>query len=99
MRYYIQGKEVKHATSSKYLDITIDEHLKWNDHVKSVVSKVNKIKGFLQRNIKYCPSIVKARCHNSMIRPTLEHASAIWSPYTQKNIDLFRSSAKTISEV
>jgi len=23
-----------------------------------------KLKGFFQRNIKYCPSIVKARCYN-----------------------------------
>jgi len=90
-RYYIQGKEVKHTTSSKYLGVTIDEHLTWNDHVKTVISKANKVKGFLQRNIKYCPRIVKARCYNSMIRPILEYASAIWSPYTQKNIDLLEA--------
>ena len=39
----------------------------WNDHVKIVISKANKVKGFLQRNIKYCPSIVKARCYNSLL--------------------------------
>ena len=72
---------------SKYLGVTIDEHLTWNDLVKTVISKANKVKGFLQRNIKYCPSIVKVRCFNSMIRPILEYASAIWSPYTQKNTD------------
>ena len=88
MRYYIQGKEIKHTTSSKYLGVTIDEHLTWNDHVKTVISKANKVKGFLQRNIKYCLTIIKARCYNCMIRPILEYASAIWSPYTQRNIDL-----------
>ena len=36
-RYYIQGKEVKHSTSS---GVTIDEH------VKAVTSKANKVKGF-----------------------------------------------------
>jgi len=39
MRYYIQGKEIKHTTSSKYLGVTIDEHLTWNDNVKTVISK------------------------------------------------------------
>ena len=46
--YCIQGKEVKHTTSSKYLGVTIDEYLTWN-----VINKANKLKGFLQRNIKY----------------------------------------------
>jgi len=83
-RNYIQGKEVKlisfHFISSKYLGVKIDEHLTWNDLVKTVISTANKVKRFLQRNIKYCPSIVKARCYNSMIRPSLEYAFAIWSP-------------------
>lgn len=51
-------------------------------------------------NIKYCPSIVKARCYISMIRPILEYTSAIWSPYTQKLIDLLEVvQIKTIGEV
>ena len=65
-----------------------------NDHIKTIIRKANKVKGFLQCNIKYCPSIVKARCYNSMIRPTLEYASAIWSPYTQKNIDLLETTQR-----
>ena len=58
-------KDVKHSytTLSKYLSVIIDEHLTWNEHVKTITSKANKVKGFLQCNIKYCPSIVKARCY------------------------------------
>ena len=64
-RYYIQRKELKHTTSSKYLGVKIDEHLTWNDHVKNVISKANKVKLFLQHNIK-------ASYNNSMIRPILK---------------------------
>ena len=39
IHYYIQGQEIKHSTSAQYLGITIDEHLTWNDHVKTVTSK------------------------------------------------------------
>ena len=88
MHYYIQGQEIKHSTSAQYLGVTIDEHLMWNDHVKTVTSKPNKVKDFLQCSIKHCPTSIKARCYSSMIRPILEYASAIWSPYTQRNIDL-----------
>jgi len=88
MRYYIQGQQIKQATSAKYLGVTIDEHLTWNDHVKNVISKANSVKNFLQRNLKYCPIDIKTNCYNCMVKPVLEYASIIWSPYTQKNVDL-----------
>ena len=83
---YIQGKE---ATSSKYLGVTIDEHLKWNDHVKTVISKA-----YSSSTVQAL--IVKARCYNSMITLILEYTSAIWSPYTQKNIDLLEAEQKQL---
>ena len=70
--------------------ITIDEHLTWNDHVKTVTSKANKVKGFLHCNIKHCPASIKARCYSSMIRPILEYASAIW----QRNVDLVEAAQR-----
>ena len=48
----------------EFLRCNDDEHLTWNDHVKTAIGKANKVEGFLQCNIKYCPSIVKARCYN-----------------------------------
>ena len=66
-------------------NILVQQLMNISHDVKTVISKANKVKGFLQRNINYCPSIVKARCYNSMIRPILEYASVILSPYTQKN--------------
>ena len=30
--------------------------------------------------------MVKVACYKSMIRPILEYASTVWSPYTKKNI-------------
>ena len=80
--FYIQAiKEVLHA---KYLGVIIDQHLTWNEHTNYVTSKVNKVKCFLQRNMKSCPTTVKTTCYNSLIRSILDYASIIWSPYTQK---------------
>ena len=61
MHYYIQGQEIKRSTSAKYLCITIDEHLTWNDHVKTVTSKANKVKGFLQRNLRTVQLVLKQK--------------------------------------
>jgi len=85
----------KHCATKDKSD---DEPLTWNDHVKTVISKANKVKEFLLHTIKHCPIAIKARCYNCMIKPTLEYISAIWSPYTQKNTveAVQRQSAKFI---
>ena len=50
MQYIIQGQVIQEVTLAKYLGITINQHLTWNNHVKQVTNKC-----FLQRNLKHCP--------------------------------------------
>ena len=52
MQYIIQGQVIQEVTLAKYLGITIDQHLTWNNHVKQVTNKANRIKCFLQRNLE-----------------------------------------------
>ena len=66
--------------------------LAWNEHIRQITSKANSVKNFLQCNItRACPVTVKATCYCSMIRSILEYASIVWSPYTQRNIQLIES--------
>ena len=51
-----------------------------------VYSKVNVIKAFLQRNLPYCPKHVKSNCYKTLLRPVLEYAATVWSPFTQFDI-------------
>ena len=44
------------------------------------------MRGFLQRNLTKCLLPIKSSCYLSLIRPILEYACAIWSPYHQCNI-------------
>ena len=46
------------------------------------------VRGFLQRNLTKCPLPIKSSCYLSLVRPILEYACAIWSPYHQYNIHL-----------
>ena len=59
----------------------IDKNLNWNEHTKQVVSKANRMRGFLQHNLKKCSPDVKASCYLMLIRPILEYAYVAWSPY------------------
>jgi len=86
--YYMNGEKVWSVSNAKYLGVTLDKHLTFNDHIKKIVNKANQVKGFLQRNIGSCPAKVKEACYKSMIRPMVEYSCAAWLPFTNTNINL-----------
>jgi len=56
----MNGSPIQQADRAKYLGVTIDKNLNWNEHPRQIVSKANKVRGFLQLNLKKCPPDVKA---------------------------------------
>ena len=85
-QYTIQNTDIQCVPHVTYLGVTIDQHLTWNQHTTNISNKANSIRGFLQRNISSCPITVKEACYKTMVRPILECASPVWSPYTELNI-------------
>jgi len=67
--------------------VTIDKNLSWSEHIKQITKKANNVKSFLQRNISTCPTQVKTNCYKALVKPILEYASIVWSPYTQRDIN------------
>ena len=49
MKLYINGKEISRANSVKYLGLTIDENLKFSDHIKLVHDKIIKYVGIFYK--------------------------------------------------
>lgn len=84
--YIIHGHTLKVAKTGKYLGVTLSEKLSWNQHVDAVTKKANNSLAFLRRNLSSCPTHIKAQCYETLVRPTLEYASTVWDPYTQRNI-------------
>ena len=80
--YTIGECAVQEVTHIKYLGVTIDSQMTWNDHNKATVKKANATKSFLHRNISSCPTSQT----KSLVRPVLEYASIVWAPYTASNI-------------
>ena len=91
-KYYIQKKEIKEVIHAKYLDVTLSHNLPWSEHIKQITSKANRTKGFLQRNLHKCPSTTKSNCYKAMVKPILEYAAVIWSPHTQRDINMIERS-------
>ena len=59
MSYCIQNENIKEVPHAKYLGVTIDEHLTWNEHVRQVTTKANNVKNFLHALLTSKPPVTK----------------------------------------
>ena len=82
-KYFLHGIELESVPSATYLGVDISETLSWTPHISRITKKANQTLGFLRRNIKIQNENVKAVAYKTMVRPQLEYASAVWSPYTE----------------
>ena len=69
---------------SKYLGVTISNDLSWENHISNI--KANRTIGFLRRNIHACPKEVKEAAYITLVRPSIEYASAVWDPFNKNKI-------------
>jgi len=84
--YTIHGQPLKTVPSAKYLGLTIDSKLNYNEHINNICKKANSTRAFIHRNTRNCPHQVKAAAYTSFVRPQLEYASTVWCPHTANNI-------------
>ena len=89
--YNIHNIHLQETDTIKYLGVHIDSKLTWKSHVETIVNKANSVMGFLSHNFKHCSSGVKNKCYHTLIRPVLEYASIVWSPYLATLINKIES--------
>ena len=93
--YCIANSPIKEVNHIKYLGVTIDQNLTWNEHIKQISNKAIKVNAFLHRNLYHCPPIIKCNCYKAMVRPILEYSSTVWDPHTSVNINRLESIQKS----
>ena len=75
----------------KYLGVIINSKLKWNDHCQYLVSKATKCLNRIRRAMFGCTQAAKIGAYKALVRPHLEYACAVWSPYAAQDISLLES--------
>ena len=84
--YVLRGHTLENVSSTKYLGVTINNTVSWDDHISNTCSKANRALGFLRLNLKISASSIKEKAYKVFVRPLLEYAASVWDPYSQKNI-------------
>ena len=76
------------VTSEKGLGATIDQQLKFSDHIENAVKKANRVLGCLARTFRHLNKDTFLLLYKAMVRPHLEYASRVWCPHLIKDRDL-----------
>ena len=98
--YTLHGQTLEVTSGSKYLGVTIDENLKWTQHIQETAAEANKTLGLLKRNFRECNRNVRSTTYQTMVRPVLEYAATVWDPTCEKDKkileDVQRSAARFV---
>ena len=81
----MHNQELESVDAAKYLGVTIS----WYTHINNITRTTNKTLGFVKRNVVNKNKDIKTMEYNSLVRPQVEYASVVWSPYTKDNIIKF----------
>ena len=90
----MHNQELESVYAAKYLGVTISKYLSWNTHINNITSTAYKTLGFVKRNVFTKNKDIKTMAYNSLVRPQVEYASAVWSPYTKENINKIEKQSK-----
>ena len=89
--YFIGSSPISWSKKVKYLGIIFNSTLKWHDQCHYVVSKATQCLNRLRRAMYGCTSAAKAHAYKAIVRPCLEYACTVWSPYAAGDIKAIES--------
>jgi hypothetical protein len=97
---------VPRCTSTKLLGITIDDQLRWDEHVNNILTKVSPKLGLLRFLSQSLPPNLLATIYTSIIQPHIDYCISVWGSCNQiyiSNLQKFqnraaRTACRNISE-
>ena len=75
----------------KDLGVSIDPELKFRDHIHLTIKKARRISGMILRNMTYKNKSIMSPLFKALIRPILEYANTVWSPFNKEDVDNIES--------
>ena len=90
-QYKICNNELEHVADEKDLGVTIDEEVKFEEHIMRKVRVANGIVGQIRRSFSFLDPETFRRIFVAFVRPHLEYCQAVWSPHLRKYIDILEN--------
>ena len=77
IKLVIDHENIEGEDSIKYLGVVIHKNLTWNEHIESLIAKVNQRIGSLNRIKHLLPLDARVALYNALIRPLFDFADTI----------------------
>ena len=93
LQYHLNDKPLESVTHISDLGVIVSKDLSWANHIEDICTKANKTLGLIKR---VCArDVVDANTRKllycAVVRPKLEYASCVWSPYSAKQRKLIEN--------
>ena len=81
-----ETRQLEATDCEKDLGVNVDPLLSFEQHINQVCNKGRSISGLIMRTMTYRNWDIMVPLFKALVRPHLEYANAIWSPYKVKYI-------------
>jgi ribonucleases P/MRP protein subunit RPP40 len=86
----ISNMSLIESSCERYLGILVSNDIKWNEQTVAASSKANQMLGLIRRSFKSRGLRTIRRLYCGLVRPILDYAAQVWSPYFIGNIRLLK---------
>ena len=86
-KYTIDDNTIEQVNSIKYLGITLNSSLTWDDQVNNVIKKANRMLGLISRLGRGVSQQALLCLYKSLVLPILEYGVPSWYVYTRKHVE------------
>ena len=76
--FSIGDKVIDMTSDTKYLGLQIDSQLKWDKHIATIKTKVNRSLGLIKYARNYLPSEVLKKMYRGIVEPHLSYCCSVW---------------------
>ena len=83
--YHMGNVDLKETTEEKDLGVMVHKSLKVSQQCAAAAKKGNQALGMIKRNFAFRSREVIIKLYKSLVRPHLDYAMQVWSPYMEKD--------------
>ena len=74
------------VNEEKDLGVTFESNLKFEKHISDIYNKAQRVLSLINHSFDYMDQDMFLTIYKSIVRPLLEYATCVWSPYLKKDI-------------
>ena len=86
-KIFIDNIPIIRRKSTKFLGVTLDSNLSWNDHIHNITTSISKSIGVLRRLRYLVTNNILFMLYNTLILPHILYCNIVWGNCNKSKID------------